>query len=223
MKNTLKKIRKFTGILFFEYILEEKLFYSILRRYVNETDKVIELGAGVSSHIRIIYKDIDITAIDNHNASITKAIEKNIYTNYIEGDVLKLNDILEANSYDVVVAFDLIEHLDKNQGEQLIQLMKNVARKRIIIYTPNGFLPQPAYDNNLFQEHISGWSYNEMRNKGFKIFGINGLKQLSGMYSLPIIRPIVLGIFIRNISWLILKLLKLEKYSFAIMCIKETK
>lgn len=219
----LKRIRIFIGILFFEKTFEKKLFHSILKKYIEDDDQVLELGAGSDSHIRKIYEDIHITAIDSHKSSIEKANEKKIYTKYIYGNVLELDKLTNPKSYDVVVAFDLIEHLDKNQGRQLIKMMNQVARKRIIIFTPNGFLEQPVYDNNPMQEHISGWSYDEMKNIGFNVFGISGLKQLSGIYSLPKIRPIVLGIFIRNLSWLVLKFLKLEKYSFAILCIKETK
>ena len=40
--------------------------------------------------------------------------------------------------------------------------MEKVARKKVIVFTPNGFVPQRPYDGNPFQEHLSGWSVDEI-------------------------------------------------------------
>lgn len=56
--------------------------------------------------------------------------------------------------------------------------MERIAKEKVIIYTPNGFLPQKEYDLNIFQLHKSGWSVDELKKLGYRVKGINGLKFL---------------------------------------------
>ena len=169
----------------------------------------------------MINDTIKITAVDLFESSIEASKKRNIYDYYIKGDVNKLNEYVSQNSFDCVVAFDLIEHLSKVDGIKLIQNMSLVARNKIIIFTPNGFLFQPAHGDNPFQEHISGWTYDEMKNLGFKIHGVFGYKKLRAEFAQPTIKPNFLGGFLSNLSILVLKIFKREDLSFSILCIKE--
>lgn len=83
-------------------------------------------------------------------------------------------------AFDAVVALDVIEHLERSQGERLIAEMERVSRDRVVIFTPNGFLPQGALDGNPFQVHRSGWSPEEFARRGYSIVGINGVRGLRG-------------------------------------------
>ena len=70
--------------------------------------------------------------------------------------------------------------------------MERWARKKVIITTPNGYIYQHEYDNNPFQEHKSGWTVEELKNLGFKIYGINGWKKLRGYKGIIKYKPIFL-------------------------------
>jgi diadenosine tetraphosphatase ApaH/serine/threonine PP2A family protein phosphatase len=63
---------------------------------------------------------------------------------------------------------DLIEHLEKKDGLELLKEADRVARKQIIVYTPLGFFPMHfdkkdgtkdiwGLDGGEMQEHRSGW------------------------------------------------------------------
>jgi hypothetical protein len=56
--------------------------------------------------------------------------------------------------------------------------MENVAKKKIIIFTPNGFLRQDEYDGDKLQIHKSGWTVDEFKKLGYEVKGINGWKPL---------------------------------------------
>lgn len=72
-----------------------------------------------------------------------------------------------------------MEHLSKTDGKIMIEQMEKVARKKIILTTPNGFLPTYAGpDDNPTEIHLSGWTVDELRKLGFNIYGLNGLKAL---------------------------------------------
>jgi ubiquinone/menaquinone biosynthesis C-methylase UbiE len=43
------------------------------------------------------------------------------------------------DSYDVVLSMDSIEHLKLEDAEKMIEEMKRIARKKVIIYTPTEF------------------------------------------------------------------------------------
>ena len=59
-------------------------------------------------------------------------------------------------------------------------MMEKIAKNKVIIMTPNGFLPQGIYYNNPWQVHKSGWTVKEMKKRGYKVIGINGWKPLRG-------------------------------------------
>ncbi len=97
--------------------------------------------------------------------------------------------------------------------------MEKIAKKKIIIFTPNGFLPQGKYDDNPWQIHRSGWTSKEMENKGYKVIGINGWKPLRGEYANLLFKPKVLWRIISDFTQLIVK--RHPKNAFQILCVKE--
>ena len=101
-----------------------------------------------------------------------------IHNQYIKADIRKVE--LKPKSFDAVVLLDVLDHLTKEEGHELIRKMEKWARKKIIIFTPNGLVWQDGYDNNSLQEHKSGWSVEELEKFGFKVFGINVWKKLRG-------------------------------------------
>ena len=200
--------------------ISKRYFLNKLEISLRDCKTILELGAGKSTYLRLFENDFHITALDAYEKSLEIAKKENLFDAYIVGNTNKLMEKVAPKSFDSVVAFDLIEHLSKEDGMKLIEDMTEVAKKSIIIYTPNGFLFQPAHDNNPFQEHISGWSYEEMISLGFKVYGINGHKKLRGTFAKPKLRPKIFGLFVSNLSWLMLKLLKRENKAFSILCIK---
>ena len=126
----------------------------------------------------------------------------------------------KSKSIDVCGCFDLIEHLEKYEGENLIQEMERIARKQVIIFTPNGFLGQKAYNNNVFQVHKSGYTWLDFEKKGYIIKGVRGLKILRGERA--VLRYKFLGFFVLLLSIASqLYLLNHPKHAFQILCIKN--
>jgi hypothetical protein len=64
-------------------------------------------------------------------------------------------------------AADLIEHLGKEDGFRLLEHMELIARKVVVIVTPNGFIAQHLTDGNPLQIHRSGWTAHEMKALGY--------------------------------------------------------
>lgn len=91
---------------------------------------------------------------------------------------------------DAVVALDVIEHFVKEEAVGLLAEFERVARRVIVLLTPNGFLPQEGTPENPFMEHRSGWSATELTTFGYSVCGINGWRSLRGSFAAPRFGPV---------------------------------
>lgn len=68
----------------------------------------------------------------------------------------------DANTFDTVVLDDVIEHLEKSNGQDLFGEAMRVARRGVLVRTPNGFVRQDfdpwLMDGDYWQKHRSGWT-----------------------------------------------------------------
>ncbi len=162
-------------------------YVSILEREVVGTcQSLLDVGCGASSPIRHFAARLGYSVgVDAFEASLAASQAARIHHAYKRVDVLQIGRSFPSKSFDCVVALDLIEHLQKADGLELIAMMEGIARKKVIVFTPNGFLPQPPYDGNKFQEHLSGWEVAEMEALGFRVVGVNGWKPLRGPRAEP--------------------------------------
>jgi len=122
-------------------------------------------------------------------------------------------------SVDAAIALDVIEHLERDAALGLIAGLERVARRRVVIFTPNGFVPQPPEPENPHQEHRSGFTADEMRALGYRVRGIHGLGCLCGPFAQSRWRP---GLFWRRVSDLTaLPVYFLPRLAFALFCTKD--
>ena len=105
------------------------------------------------------------------------------HSEYQKLDVRTLSGHFEQASFECVVALDLIEHLTREEGAALLVAMERIATKRVIVFTPNGFLRQEPTQANPLQEHISGWTVEDLTSRGYSVTGINGWRPLRGPYA----------------------------------------
>jgi SAM-dependent methyltransferase len=159
-----------------------EIFTSLaLRRALAGCEQVLDVGCGVAFTMR----DLGVsqtTGFDAYAPSIEKARQFNTHDELVLGDVRELMRTFKAKSFDACVALDVIEHLPKPDGLKLMAEMEQIARKKVVFLTPNGFLPQGNTDQNDFQRHHSGWEPAEMREHGYEVFGLLGLKTWRGEY-----------------------------------------
>lgn len=102
----------------------------------------------------------------------------------IQGIIPSSLSLMPSNSFDVVIALDLIEHLSKSDGYLLLYEMDRISSSLQIVLTPNGFVWQPPSENNPYNAHISGWTIDEFFPFGYrKILGVIGHKYFIGPYA----------------------------------------
>lgn len=196
-------------------------FRSLLaREVVGSCDTLLDLGCGRQSPVKEFSGSLSrVVGVDRHVPYLEESLAAGIHHEYRQADVLEIGGVFEPKSFDCVVALDLIEHLPKEEGLRLIPLMERIARKKVIIFTPNGFLEQRAYDDNALQEHLSGWSPAEMRALGYRVIGVNGWRPLRGERGVIRWRPEWLW---RNVAFASQAVtVSRPESAFQILCVKD--
>jgi len=194
-----------------------------LKRSVKGCKTLLDIGCGSNSPVRFFSKQIDCTGIDAFMPSIEKSKKKRIHKKYFLMNIFDIKKKIPPRSYDCVLASDVIEHLSKENGIKLIRIMENIAKKKVILFTPNGFLKQGKLYNNPWQIHKSGWSIEEMRQQGYDIIGINGLKALRKPFSEKNgsfkFKPKIFWMLVSDLTQFFTK--KHPKYAFHILCVSR--
>lgn len=166
--------------------------FAQLAKYVESISaknlSILDLGAGSGNYWRagrlaelVTNQNIEVTCMD---VNYTNHQTGNL--NYIKGSVPSSLYSLSEDSFDLVIAFDLLEHLTKSDGYLTLYEMQRICIHACIVFTPNGFSWQPPSDNNKFNAHISSYRTQDFNTFKFNnIYGMISLKWLIGPYSLP--------------------------------------
>ncbi len=149
------------------------------RRALAGCDKVLEVGCGKTPNMKWLGIR-GSTGIDGYAPYLDEAKKEQLHAECVLGDVRELDQYFEPGQFDTVIALDVIEHVTKEDGLRMIRSMEKIATRRIVLFTPSGFLPQHSYENNELQEHLSGWEAKEMKQLGYKVIGLLGPKSLRG-------------------------------------------
>lgn len=155
--------------------LVPEYFICLLKSELTSCNSVLDLGCGYNSPIQHCNVPFSV-GIELFDLYLQESKRRAIHDGYIKADIMKVK--LKPKCFDAVVAIEVLEHLTKEEGHTLIERMEMWARKKVVVTTPNGYLPQDGYDNNPLQEHKSGWNTEELQELGFKVFGTGGWKKL---------------------------------------------
>jgi SAM-dependent methyltransferase len=158
--------KKFTGNWLGKIIKEMVKGYSIL-----------DIGCGDGRTFNPnsgIYIGIDNNdRIFTYKPNTTKFLMKYDFSN-------GLIPFLDKN-FDIVLLIDVIEHLEKDKAMILLKEAERIAKKKIIIYTPDGFLEQNEEEGkkrdvnfDKFDIHRCGFDKQELENMGYIILVFSG-------------------------------------------------
>ena len=64
--------------------------------------------------------------------------------------------------FEAVYLLDVIEHMEKEEGQRVVNLAQQLAATQVVVYTPDGFKAQTTdnwgYEGHEWQTHRSGWT-----------------------------------------------------------------
>lgn len=198
--------------LFPDYIIE-------LKKVIADSKTLLDVGCGSNSPIQYLSQQTNAVGIDSFEPSLKQSMVKKIHDRYILDNVLNIKNHFSPSSFETVVALDLIEHLEKKTATKLISDMEEIASKKVVIFTPNGFLSQGEFDNNPCQVHLSGWSVKDFKERGYKVVGINGLRLFRREFAEIRFKPKILWQFISDLSQLFVR--SHPEWAFQLLAVKD--
>ena len=153
-------------------------YMKLLRDSIGDAKTILDLGCEDGRLLSLLSdgKNWEVTGVDIFQANINRAAKKKIFVKVIKGDIVKTSKklIKEEKKYDVVFCSQVIEHLGRKDGEELLSMVDKLAKKKVIMGTPRGFMEQPEafLGNNPHQVHKSGWTEDDFRKRGYKVYGV---------------------------------------------------
>ena len=193
----------------------------LLRKAIGGFSSILDVGCG-AEHAPLRYMPRAAAqlrvGIDHFAPSIHLSRQAKIHDEYICDDIFAFAKS-RHREYECVIALDIIEHFEKPDGFKFLAALEQIATKRVVVLTPNGFLPQEPYDGNESQRHLSGWSLPEFERLGYRVFGAYGLKALRGTYAAPRIAPKIIGYPISLLSQFFV--VRSPAFAFSLFAVKD--
>ncbi len=180
---------------------------------------ILDVGCGSGSPVAALRDRAHLVGVDAHAESIATARARSTHHEYHVSDVLKIPTLFAPRSFECVAALDLVEHLEKEDGRRLLDVIERIASKRVVVFTPNGFVPQGELDKNPWQVHKSGWDVQEMRQRGYRVIGINGWRPLRGEFAFVRWKPEALWIVLSDITQFFVR--NWPEKAYHILCVKN--
>lgn len=155
----------------------------IFRMHLSGAKTLLDVGSGNGEFMQVINYDnkFAATGVELYPEYIKKSKTFGVYKKVIKQDIRKIK--FSKKSFDAVISSQVIEHLKKKEGILHIKLMEKIARKKVVIGTPNGHFHQEEYDNNPLQEHQSHWGIADFQKLNYQVYG-QGLKFIYGEHGL---------------------------------------
>jgi len=156
-----------------------------LARDLTGCQSILELGCGRNSPILQIGLGDFTDAVDIWQPYVDKHNVDGTYRSCECQDIIEMD--LGENQYDAVVILDVLEHLDRKKvrDTDLFARMLKAAKKKVIIFVPNGFIENDHVDGDPYQAHISAWEPDDYLRRGYEVHGATGMRWILGKASLP--------------------------------------
>jgi hypothetical protein len=138
-------------------------------RKVEDVEVVLDLGPGIrpQSFVQKPYVHICVDAHRPYLERLKREVGDDPRYVFINAPWHEVIGMFADKSVDTVFALDFIEHLEKEDGLRMLREAERVARRQVVIYTPQGFFPQSyedpektdrwGMDGGYWQTHRSGW------------------------------------------------------------------
>jgi hypothetical protein len=144
----------------------ESDFWPTIKEKLLPTKILVDLGVGVRPNF---FLGQEFTVCVELYRPYLDHLRKNLIGEnlvLVEEDALSFLKKQPSRSIETIISTDLIEHLSREDGLELISEIERTVKKQAIVVTPRGFMPQEINENdddgwgfvgNLLQNHISAW------------------------------------------------------------------
>lgn len=171
-----------------EWMPDGLVYHSLPRpKGLIECDVVLDIGCGVRP--MSWYTPKHHVCVEPHQKYLDRVAAVGRYQT-VKATALQALINVRPGTVDAIYMLDVIEHMDKQTGQQVIQLALMAQPKQVVVFTPNGFLEQDGpdpwgLDGEYWQKHRSGWVPEDFEGwtthsfgRGFYAVWTNGIGRL---------------------------------------------
>ncbi|MGK9252884.1 class I SAM-dependent methyltransferase [Paenibacillus humicus] len=165
------------------HVTEEKDFLIRLNGLIGGAQTLLDVGSGPGPLLTSLHAR-QIVALDVHKPYVDYIAAHYPSVVPLHADALEIGRLFVPGSFTAVTLVDVLEHLEKSAGYELLRQAEIIARERVILFTPRGFFPQEAFDHyglngEKYQMHRSGWEPEELAALGYEVTVMKGFHDAS--------------------------------------------
>ena len=157
----------------------------LVQKHINLDDTVLDIGCGNLETIDGLQCN-SYLGCDVWPKYLDVAKTKQ---NTVRIDATKDLDRFPDKSYDVVLCLDVLEHVTLGDAEKILEHLKRICRKYVIIFTPSEFKDNESAVLNAwdlgrcdYQRHRCVLTMEILKGHGFKVSTDNGDWAFFGVY-----------------------------------------
>ena len=147
--------------------------HELLEEIPKDVVSLIDVGCGrgiVGAMTRIYRSPRRLVGVDIFQEHIDFCEKYTIYDELHRLDLRQTPLPFHDREFSVATCIETIEHLSKRHGEQLLEELRRIA-DIVIVSTPSSFFRQPKNHiaHNPFQAHVSKWTVDDFKKRGYSI------------------------------------------------------
>lgn len=139
--------------------------YGFLSRTNLENINLFKIDDGIAAQRPKQDWQVRIDGIEGFKEYVTP-IHDYCYNKMMIGDALDILPTINNNSYELIIAVDILEHFTKAEGKTFLSQLKRIANKSVLVSTPKIFIAQEI-EANPYEKHRSLWEKDELISNGF--------------------------------------------------------
>ncbi len=142
---------------------------------------ILDVACGKGLPMMVLKQKVkfkEIHGVDLYEPYINFCRRKGIHNSFTFCDVRKMT--FKNKSFDIVMALQVLEHLNKKDALKVLTDLERIAKKQVIVSTPIGLTFHPAVDGNDLQLHKSGFMPEDFEKRGYKVIKM-GVKEIEGI------------------------------------------
>jgi hypothetical protein len=146
-------------------------FAPLVKRLARDCHSVLDVGTGLMRSLEDLPCPVKI-GLDAHrpyleHREVVDAVP-------INASALELERLFVPGAADLVTFIDVIEHFPPDEAREVLRQAEQVARRRVLLFTPRGHFPQEGHDafglgGEELQRHRSSWEPEDFLERGYRV------------------------------------------------------
>ena len=166
------------------YYSDSKDFMTSVNSLLVTSQSVLDIGSGIGVLLEQ-YAASQIVALDIHRPFLEKRVYASPHIVPLHADAMLIDSLFLPKTFGAVTLIDSIEHFTKENGLAVLRKAEQLARERVVVFTPRGYFPQSVdhygLNGDVYQTHYSGWEPADFEALGYDVLVFTGFHDASNV------------------------------------------